>query len=522
MSILWRDSMKVGDPELDAEHKKFIALLNLIERGLQQKDVAPAEEIYEELLVYVEEHLPAEEAYMERVGYPGLEDHKRLHEEFAYNFYVMLGRFRASVNDAERRRHVVKLSEFVREWLIDHILKEIIELKPYAQAPEPTQPPKPVTTPWLVPFASALGLKAPPVPTVAPAPAPVLGDLPVPTAPTPIQSAAPTPPSGGEWRSTGELPPHLEIFLKPLAYTIPRPPPPQTEFQSFQHLCEAAIWRSVNKVLTFFQRHNEDVVRDLPPLFIGSPEFARNFKAVLETSIFPAMWETRRMKMLLTNFDRAMADDETFFTKLGSRNTDHVLSVWSQTWNSLRLIETQGMQGFTVMKIKETTKQIRNGLKPSTTAAYDLPKIGNREIEIFKALLDPAHDWWQALSKVWKYCHDYYVQEKTPIGDPDIREGTLRDHLIETINALPDPWGDFLLLTTHRCLPRIDCTFLESFVTNFGRTEVAREAVIPYTMRYLRQVRETPDILDREKWDETEWQSVLAELKKYRSWRSQA
>jgi hypothetical protein len=122
---------------------------------------------------------------------------------------------------------------------------------------------------------------------------------------------------------------------------------------------------------------------------------------------------------------------------------------------------------------------------------------------------------------VWKHCHDYYVQEKTPIGDPDIREGTLRDHLIETINSLPDPWGDFLLLTVHRCLPRVDCTFLESFSTNFGRTEVAREAVIPYTMRYIRQVRGKPEILEREKWDETEWQSVLTELKKYRSWRSQ-
>ena len=519
MSILWRDSMKVGDPELDAEHKKFIALLNLIERGLQQKDVSPANEIFEELLIYVEEHLPAEEAYMQRVGYPDFEEHKRLHEEFAYNFYVMLGRFRASVDDAERRRHVVKLAEFVREWLIEHILKEIVELKPFAPPPEPTEAPKPVTTPWLVPFASALGLKTPPVPTVAPAAAAAGDLLQTPAAPTPIQ-AVPQAASSGEWRSTGILPPHLEVYLKPLDYAVPRPPPPVTEFQTFQQLCQGAIWRSVNKVLTFFQRHNEEVVRDLPPLFVGSPEFARNFRAVLETSIFPAMWETRRMKMLLTNFDRGMADDETFFAKLGHRNTEHVLSVWAQTWNSLRLIETKGMQGFTVMKIKEDTKKIRAGLQPSTPAAYDMPKIGNREIEIFKALLDPGNDWWQALSKVWKHCHDYYVQEKTPIGDPDIREGTLRDHLIDTINALPDPWGDFLLLTVHRCLPRLDCSFLESFVTNFGRTEVAREAVIPYTMRYLRQVRDTPEILDREKWDETEWQSVLAELKKYRSWRS--
>jgi hemerythrin-like metal-binding protein len=515
MSIVWRDSMKIGDTELDAEHKKFIALLNLIERGLQQNDVSPAVDIFEELLNYVETHLPAEEAYMERIDYPGLDDHKRLHEEFAYNFYVLLGRFRASYDDDERRRHVMRLAEMVREWLVDHILKEIIDLKPYAPLHN-RPPPKPVTTPWLVPFASALGLRAPPVPTVAPAPA---GADAAPPAPVAQPANAPAP-SGGEWRSIGTLPPHLEPFLQPLDYTVPRPPPPLTEFQTFQQLCETAIWRSVDKVLTFFQRRNNDVHRDLPPLFIASPEFAGNFKRVVEESIFPAMWETRRMKMLLTNFDRSMADDETFFTKLGKRNTDHILSVWAQTWNSLRLIETQGVQGFTIMKIKEDTKKIRADLEPSSPGAYDMPKIGNREIELFKALLDPGSDWWPRLNKMWKPCHDYYVQEKTPIGDPDIREGTLRDYLIEVINTLPDPWGDFMLLTAHRVFPKLDCTFLESFATNFGRTEVAREAVIPYTMRYLRQVRAHPEIAAREKREEEEWQGVQAELRKYRSWRS--
>jgi len=514
MSIVWRDTMKIGDPELDAEHKKFIALLNLIERGIELNDVSPAVDIFEELLIYVETHLPAEEAYMERIGYPGLDEHKRQHEEFSYNFYVLLGRFRASYDDAERQRHVLKLAEMVREWLIVHIMKEIIDLKPYA----PQQAAKPVTTPWLVPFASALGLKQPPVPTVAP-PAPPAAEGAGAAAPAqPAPTAAATT-STGEWRSIGTLPPHLELFIKPLEYTVPRPPPPISEFQSFQDLCEAAILRSVNKVLTFFQRRNPAVIRDLPPTFIASPEFAKHFKHVLVESIFPAMWETRRMKMLLTNFDRTMADDETFFSKLGKRNTDHILAVWGQTWNGLRLIETQGVQGFTVMKIKEDTKKIRSELQPNADREYDMPKIGNREIGIFTALLDPNNDWWPNFNKLWKPCHDYYIQEKTPMGDPEIREGTLRDHLIDTINMLPDPWGDFMLLTAHRVFPRLDCTFLETFVTNFGRTEVAREAVIPYTMRYLRQVRERPEIMEREKQEEEEWQTMQTELRKYRSWR---
>jgi hypothetical protein len=405
-----------------------------------------------------------------------------------------------------------KLAEMVREWLAEHILKEIIELKPYGQpspSPASNRKPQPMTTAWLQPFVP--GQKQPPQP---PPPPGVPGVQ-------PAQTAAPIA-ANGEWKAVGAMPAHLEVHLKPLDYTIPRPPPVIAEFPSFQALCEAAVWRSVSKVLIFFQRHNEKIIRDLPPLFIASPEFAKNFKSVLDEVVFPMMWEQRRMRMLLTNFDAGMSDDEGFFARLGPRNTEHVLQVWAQTWTSLRLIESQGLQGFTVMKVKEETKKVRNTLEPADETLYDMPKIGNREIELFKALLDPANDWWSAFSKLWKPCHDYYVQEKTPAGDPDIREGTLRDHLIDAINALPDPWGDYMLLTAHRCFPRLDCTFLESFVTNFGRTDVAREAVIPYTMRYLRQVKEHPEILEREKREEEEWQNTLTELRKYRSWRSRA
>lgn len=500
--------MRIGNPEVDAEHKRFIALLNLIEMGLEENDVSRSNDIYEELLVYVENHLPAEEAYMESIGFQALDEHKKQHEDFTYRFYVALGRFRASIDDDERRRHVQKLAEMVREWLAEHILKEIIELKPYGQ-PTPAKPRQPMTTSWLMPHPlpgqkvqqqAAPGTTAQPAPTLPPVP--MTG--------------------GGEWKAIGALPAHLEVHLKPLEYTIPRMPQAITDFPSFQALCEGAVWRWVNKVLTFFQRANDKITRDLPPLFIASPEFAKNFKKVLDEVVFPMMWEQRRMRMLLTNFDAGMSDDESFFSRLGPRNTEHVLQVWAQTWTSLRLIESQGLQGFTVMKVKEETKKVRQTLEPADESLYDLPKIGNREIELFKALLDPGNDWWNAFAKLWKPCHDYYVQEKTPMGDPDIREGTLRDHLIDAINALPDPWGDFMLLTAHRCFPRLDCTFLESFVTNFGRTDVAREAVIPYTMRYLRQVREHPEILEREKREEEEWQNALIELRKYRSWRSRA
>ena len=505
MSILWRDSMKVGDDWLDAEHKRFIALLNLIDRALQQKDVAPIEEILEELQSYLESHFAHEEAYMAKVGYPELDEHKKQHERLAYRFYTLLGRFRAAHNETEKRRNVVKFAAFLREWLIDHILKEVVALKPFAAPPAP---PRPVTTSWLAaPGASADTVVGPPA-TAAPSPS----DSP--------PANPPAPKAEGEWENLKEIPPSLQKFLAPLDYTVPQPPPPIVKFPNFNLLCESAIWRSVYKTLLFFQRRNSAIIRELPPPYVASPEFARNLRRTIDSFIFPAMWQTRRMRMLLTNFGDAVSDDETFFQKLGERSTGHVLAVWAECWNGMRLIEGGQESGFNIVKVKENTKLLRDMLEPSTPVAYDMPKVGNREIEIFKSLLDPISDWPAELNKNWRVLQDYYILEKTPLGDPDTREGTLRDHLIEVINTLPEPWNDFFVLTAHRVFPRLDTQFLESFCKNFGRTEALRESVMPYTMRYLRQARAHPEIRAREAMDEEEWQSAFAELRKYRRWRT--
>jgi len=509
MSILWRDSMKIGDDWLDAEHKRFIALLNLTIRSLQQKDVAPVEEIFDELQSYIESHFTHEEAYMAKVGYPEIVEHRKIHEKLAYRFYTLQGRYRASANDAEKRRHATKLAEFLREWLIDHILKEVVELKAFAPVAAPD---KPQTTSWLQ--------RPGPANTPAPSQAPAQTQAAAPAATIAPSAPVGEPKGHGAWKTVEAIPAHLQKFVQPLEYSVQRPPAPRLEFDNFEQLCESAIWRSINKVLLFFQRHNSSIIRELPPLFIASPEFARNLRRAVDTFVFPTMWQTRRMKMLMTNFGGGVSDDETFFDKLGDRNTDHVLAVWAQIWNGLRLIETGQESGFNLVKIKENTKQLREILQPSTPLAYDMPKVGNREIEIFKALLDPANDWPNQLQRRWRVLHDYYVQEKTPLGDPDIREGTLRDHLIEMFNHVPEPWGDFLILTAHRVFPRLDTQFLESFSTNFGRTEALREAVMPYTIRYLRQARMEPAIRERELAEEEEWQNAFVELRKYRKWRT--
>ncbi len=193
-----------------------------------------------------------------------------------------------------------------------------------------------------------------------------------------------------------------------------------------------------------------------------------------------------------------------------------ILQGWTQGWDDLRLVEVK-KDGLKVLQVKDATKALRDMLQPSIApAAYDIPKISNREIDTFQSLLDPANDWWEKLNGAWRVCHDLYEQEKDPrIFQQKAREGAFRDNLLAAFNRFPPEWVDFLVLACHRVFPRVSTSFLESFATNLGRNEVEREAHIPYTIRYLRQAREDPDIFDRERLEEYEWTMKMKELSDY-------
>jgi hypothetical protein len=262
----------------------------------------------------------------------------------------------------------------------------------------------------------------------------------------------------------------------------------------------------------FFHRHNPALNLELPTFFLASPEFTERFHEAITKFIFPTLWESRQVRMLSTSFDWAAEDTDSFWDHVTRQLEQGILQGWIQAWDDLRLVETT-KNGAKVYQVKENTKALRDMLLPSDPMVYDIPKIGNREIEVFKSLLDPANDWWATLNRSWRICHDLYEQEKDPrVFQQKAREGAFRDGLLAAFNRFPPEWVDFMVLACHRVFPRVTTTFLESFSTNLGRSEAEREAHIPYTIRYLRQVREIPEIRNRERIEELEWQAKVKEL----------
>ncbi|MDO8606021.1 MAG: bacteriohemerythrin [Phaeospirillum sp.] len=485
--IAWREAMSVGSPALDADHKRLIELVNLTEEWGSRDSWPQVGAVIDDLMVYVREHFQREEAVMAAIRFPELEAHRKRHEALAARARLLNDKFRAAANDGERKTCCLVLTKVLNEWLLDHILKQDMKFKPLIpKKPQPAAhhaPELQVGLPQQTEAELAAERKA-----------------------------------RKEARDKDveyELPPNLAHLLKRIEYVVPEMPPPEKEFDSFEKLCAAAVCRRVDKVLIFFQRHNPALNLELPPFFLASAEFADKFRQAIGKFIFPMIWESRQVRMLATNFDWAAQDAESFWEHINRQLEQSILQGWTQGWDELRLIEVK-KDGQKVLQVKDNTKALREMLQPSSPSAYDLPRIGNREIDVFQSLLDPANDWWETLNRAWRICHDLYEQEKEPrIFQQKAREGAFRDGLLSAFNRFPPEWVDFLVLACHRVFPRVSTSFLEGFATNLGRNEAEREAHIPYTIRYLRQARTNPDIFDRERLEEQEWQAQMKELSDY-------
>ncbi len=487
--ILWRDAMSVGSPALDADNKKLIELLNSAEESVSGESWATVGAVIADLQVYARDHFAREEAVLAAIKYGDLEAHKALHASLSTKARLLGEKFAASATDDARRTCGAVLTKVLNEWLIHHVLKHDMKFKPL-------------------------------LPKKVPSAVPVSGLSPPTGLPPPTQAE-----QDAERRARQEarnkdveyqLPPNLAHLLDRIEYVTPELPPPATGFESFDKFCEAAIWRRVNKVLVFFQRHNPSLALELPPFFLASPEFAERFRDAVGKLIIPIIWESRQIRMLATSFNWADEDTDSFWDHVTKPLEQCILAGWAQGWDDLKLVEVKRSDGTRVMQVKDNTKALREMLLPSTPAAYDIPKVGNREIATFKSLLDPANDWSVYLNRAWRICHDLYEQEKDPrVFQQKAREGAFRDGLLNTFDSFPPEWTDFLVLACHRVFPRITTSFLESFARNLGRTEAQREEYIPYTIRYLRQAREHPDITLRECGEEAEWQAKMKELSDY-------
>lgn len=117
--IKWTESMTIGIPFVDADHRTLVRLLNQV-----QDSIGDAEEygtlgsVLRALADYTESHFAREEEMLRGCGYRDLPAHAALHARLAERVRGISQRYevdRASVRGAE-------VLDFLTEWLTEHIL----------------------------------------------------------------------------------------------------------------------------------------------------------------------------------------------------------------------------------------------------------------------------------------------------------------------------------------------------------------------------------------------------------------
>ena len=123
----WDDKLSVDIPEIDNQHKKLIAIINLMyQKTMENAQNEAINKIINDLVDYTKYHFSFEEEQFDRIGYPETISHKREHGIFIKK----INKYKKK-SDAGELILSVSLSEFLKDWLFNHIMRTDHRYKDY-------------------------------------------------------------------------------------------------------------------------------------------------------------------------------------------------------------------------------------------------------------------------------------------------------------------------------------------------------------------------------------------------------
>jgi len=115
----WQDSYSVGVALVDDDHKNLVGILNSAVHAVSEhKGSEAVREIFDDLLEYTVYHFSHEEALLERTQFPGLEEHRAIHDRLIRKLLTFHQDYRRRTVD------IADVANFLIEWLLTHILEE--------------------------------------------------------------------------------------------------------------------------------------------------------------------------------------------------------------------------------------------------------------------------------------------------------------------------------------------------------------------------------------------------------------
>ncbi len=123
--LVWKEEYSIGHYQTDHEHKELISLANkVIAFSNNGEHLDKIKAAIKALGDYSKIHFRNEEAYMERIRYPELEEHKARHSE-------LIDRMNAVITGNSKLDDLVhQLKRLMVVWVIEHIVHEDKKIGP--------------------------------------------------------------------------------------------------------------------------------------------------------------------------------------------------------------------------------------------------------------------------------------------------------------------------------------------------------------------------------------------------------
>jgi len=141
MSLVWREQLSVGNNVIDTDHRYLIDIINRVEQSLGAKDRRELSAALESLSKYSQEHFAREEKIARAAGYEQVPDLSHSHEALI----KQLDQMKTEIREMGQEWSAAMADDFtklLRSWLIDHVIKEDLLMKPVLQKHSPLFDPR--------------------------------------------------------------------------------------------------------------------------------------------------------------------------------------------------------------------------------------------------------------------------------------------------------------------------------------------------------------------------------------------
>jgi hemerythrin len=121
----WSADMEIDGGDIDRDHRQLIEYINrLHEYTLDGQGREIVGEVLEQLLTYTDQHFEREERLMTSLGFPGVKEHHRKHQELSARMREL-----SQLHQSGSLSVASLLSVSMRDWLSLHIRRTDQEIR---------------------------------------------------------------------------------------------------------------------------------------------------------------------------------------------------------------------------------------------------------------------------------------------------------------------------------------------------------------------------------------------------------